>query len=163
MVPERRQIPKGGVQRAGERRAASALVASFFDALGRFPGEPPALDVLRSLMAPDAEVCMAGLVEAPLVVYARDVWLAVLADAYLRSDDDPHGTFYEELARSLRFRHGGVEIESSVRELTSADRVVARVSTLRASLFLPRRHGMLLIQTLRLECIADPSRLGDER
>jgi hypothetical protein len=123
------------------RADAQALVGTFFDALGHFAGESPALGELMRVLAPAAEISelSADRKESSAWVgsarcLARDAWLrSIVARADLRRHAG-HGHFFEELKRAVVEKGDQLCVESVVEErLTEAGRVTSR-TTLRCCL-----------------------------
>jgi hypothetical protein len=115
--------------------AVHVLVDEFFDALGHFPGEQPALAELARLLAPDAEIFDD---EEQTAVgagrYARDAWLRKLARSSGTHGRERFGQFFEEVERSVSQYPRAATVGCLVEESLTEGGAVAQVETLRCEL-----------------------------
>jgi len=96
---------------------ASIVVEAFFDALGHFAGEPPSIDDLARVIAPDASILDGvGDNEEGLVCYARDAWLAHIAEISAQHETASRGQFFEEVQRTMTDCAPDVHVGSVVEE-----------------------------------------------
>jgi hypothetical protein len=124
--------------RSSSTADTQALVDTFFDALGHFAGEPPALDELVRVLAPRAKILAPSddakgsgsrSARGTESCYVRDAWLRRVVASADRHRRAGHGHFFEELERTVVERASQLCVRSVVEErLTEAGRVASRTT-----------------------------------
>ncbi len=124
--------------RSVDPASAAALAEAFFDALGHFAGEGPALEDLSRVLAPEAEIFEGSDEDGPGVVrYVRDAWLAQLARRST-TQRTRHGHFFEEVARTMTAYAPEMHVGSVVEERITSGGAVEHVETLLCALLVAR-------------------------
>ena len=137
---------------------AHDIVETFFDALGHFGGERPALDDLQRVLAPDAEIIVGtDGSELTSVRYARDAWLALLDAASAQGNDASVGHFFEEIERTITDCAPEVRVGSVVEEMVTAEGAVQRVDTFRCAFVVARVGDRSNIVHLRVQRSVRPA------
>ncbi|CAN5918735.1 hypothetical protein BH11MYX4_BH11MYX4_04180 [soil metagenome] len=136
-------------------RVASALVDAFFDALGHFAGERPALDELGRVLAPEAQIVEVeglapGAGPTETSCYARDAWLSRIAHASEQLHDSGQGHFFHELERTISELDSCLRVGSIVEERVTQEARVEHVETLFCSLVVGRVDGEASIVEVRV-------------
>lgn len=132
---------------------ARAVVDAFFDALGHFAGEPPAIEDLMRVLSPDAEI-LDGVdgEEHAGDRYARDDWFA-----YIEGTSEPElGQFFEEVERTVTDCSPEVQVGSVVEERVTRGGTVERVDTLRCALLVSRVGDRASIVRVRVRRSSRP-------
>jgi hypothetical protein len=115
--------------------AVHTVVEEFFDALGHFPGEQPALAELARLLAPDAKIFDDEVQPAGgAAPYARDAWLRKLERSSWTHGGRRFGQFFEEVERTVTQYPQAATVGSLVEECFTDGGTVAHVETLRCDL-----------------------------
>lgn len=109
------------------------VVDRFFDALGHFEGETPALADLADVLADDAEIVVGTDDEAD-THYSRADWLCHLSDASSQNELPAQGHFFEEIERTLTDCAPDVRVGSVVQERRTRGDHVAVVEVIRCAL-----------------------------
>ena len=133
---------------------ARALVDVFFDALGHFEGERPAIEDLLRVLAPDAEI-VDGTEEDDRGAqrYARDAWLTHLEESSAQRKSALRGQFFEEVERTVTAcATAHLRVASVVEERLTQGEAVERVDTLHCALLVGRvgtRAGIVHVTVRR--------------
>lgn len=110
---------------------ARAIVDAFFDALGHFAGEAPALDELSRVLSPDAEIVEEGAGVDPKVErYARDAWFERVEG---RSRPEL-GQFFEEVECTITERASELRFGTLIEERVTRGGAVESVGELHCAL-----------------------------
>lgn len=153
--------------RSASTADAQALVDTFFDALGHFAGEPPALDELVRVLAPSAKILeisddgvgkRSRAATASEGCFMRDAWLRRVVASADRHRHAGQGHFFEEVQRTVFERASELCVGIVVEErLTQAGRVAAR-AVLRCSLVVSHVGARPAITRVRLRRSTDRAR-----
>lgn len=121
--------------------SARALVDTFFDALGHFAGERPALEELSRVLAPGAQILELaddgqdeGSDLATDCCLLRNAWLTRLGDSAEQRRSAGQGHFFEELERTVTVLASELVVGSVVEERVTQDERVERARMLDCSL-----------------------------
>lgn len=117
---------------------AHDVAEAFFDALGHFAGEQPAIEDLTRMLAPDAEILDGADDDRGFVRYERDAWLRHLEETSAHRPSAPSGRFFEEVRRTVTDCAPEVRVGSIVEERWTFGADVEVVDTLRCALVVGR-------------------------
>ena len=147
--------------------SARALVDTFFDALGHFAGERPALEELSRVLAPCARIVDLGDEDEPddedgdaststESCFPRNAWLARLADSAEQRRSAGHGHFFEELERTVTTSASELVVGSVVEERVTHDEHVEHAQLLQCSLVVRSVDGAPSIVEVRVRRSSRP-------
>lgn len=151
-------------RRVGPRRSVSidptharALVDRFFDALGHFAGERPALEELARVLAPSARIMdLGGEDNAPAGEattvrsnFPRDAWLVKLSESSERRRSAGQGHFFEVLERTVTADESELCVGSVVEERVTRDDRIEHAQVLECSLVVSEIEGRTSIVEVR--------------
>lgn len=136
---------------------ASAVVEAFFDALGHFAGEPPSIDDLTRVLAPDAEILDGGDdTDEGLVCYRRDAWLTHITESSAQRETASRGQFFEEVQRTMTDCSPDVHVGSVVEERHTQGGAFELADTLSCALIVGRVGDQTSIVHVRVRRSSRP-------
>lgn len=134
-----------------EHAEARAVAAAFFDALGHFDGELPALDELSDALEPTAQIEEVDGDETAIIRHDRQAWLLQIAAFSEQRRRAGIGCFFEELEQSMTEAAAEVQVLSVVEARFTRAGDIERVDGFRCLMMVRRVGTRASIVHLRFE------------